>query len=883
MNEMSTNEQLFQNGTTWLRADFHLHTKADSEFSFSGDDSFYNSGYVNSLEKARIRIGVIANHNKFDKTEFGALRKTAKKRDIYLIPGVELSVNDGSNGIHLLVVFSDHWLENGDDYINPFLTTMFPGKTPQQYQNENGRSDKNILQVVDELNKIGRDYFLICAHVEESKGLWKEMDGGKLSDWTDKRYDAARDCTLGFQKVRTHDVPDRTCRTKVKQWLGDWYPAEVEGSDPKKLDEIGKGDQCYVKVGAFSFDAVKFALIDHENRVARNVEKYNHSHIKSIQFEGGTLSGKTIYFSPELNTLIGIRGSGKSSVLEIMRYVLEIPFGEKAGDQKYKQDLVGFTMGSGGKVVIHATDRNGQPYEIRRIWKENYSNVYIDNKVQPGVSIRETVLNKPIYFGQKDLSNTGEGFEKDLVEKLLGEKLDEVRRKIADQKAKVGEAVDRLMKIAQVKDQIDEQTRIKLDTEHRLNFFKEHGIEDKLQKRLDYDTDIRTMKKGVDLVNNFSLGLTELLSQHEDELRNFTGYTSKHNAKLFIQFYEKYSKVIQSLDSIKAELKNTKSIQSELSGKQNELVAIRQGLVDEFAEIERRLAEELKSSASPNVSSEEFLKLKHKLVQTTQLLDAYSKQGEQKTVFETALNQELLKLNELLHEEFRIIKIELDKIGDANSALAITSGYKEDKVAYLDFMKNTFKGSNIREPTYQGLVDKYPDFIAIFTDFVNAKNNFGSSPQILADLFIKNIKALLTYQTPHKFTITYHGKELQHHSLGQRASALILFVLSRHENDVIIIDQPEDDLDNQTIYEDVIKLVRQMKSKVQFIFATHNPNIPVLGDAEQIHACTFMDDSISVQSGGIDDRLQQKTIVEIMEGGREAFNRRKEIYQIWKP
>ena len=54
-----------------------------------------------------------------------------------------------------------------------------------------------------------------------------------------------------------------------------------------------------------------------------------------------------------------------------MRYVLDIPFGDKAGDQKYKQELVGFTMGSGGKVVLHAVDRYGQSYQIRRVWKEN--------------------------------------------------------------------------------------------------------------------------------------------------------------------------------------------------------------------------------------------------------------------------------------------------------------------------------------------------------------------------------------------------------------------------------------------------------------------------------------------------------------------------------
>jgi DNA repair ATPase RecN len=118
--------------------------------------------------------------------------------------------------------------------------------------------------------------------------------------------------------------------------------------------------------------------------------------------------------------------------------------------------------------------------------------------------------------------------------------------------------------------------------------------------------------------------------------------------------------------------------------------------------------------------------------------------------------------------------------------------------------------------------------------------------------------------------------------LGQRASALILFVLSQRDNDVVIIDQPEDDLDNQTIYEDVIKLVMKLKPTTQFIFATHNPNIPVLGDAEQIIACSFDETAIHTMVGSIDAPALQEAIVSIMEGGSEAFQRRKEIYQIWK-
>jgi chromosome segregation protein len=119
-------------------------------------------------------------------------------------------------------------------------------------------------------------------------------------------------------------------------------------------------------------------------------------------------------------------------------------------------------------------------------------------------------------------------------------------------------------------------------------------------------------------------------------------------------------------------------------------------------------------------------------------------------------------------------------------------------------------------------------------------------------------------------------------TLGQRASAMMLFLLKQEENDLFLIDQPEDDLDSQTIYEEVVKLLRAIKPKHQFIFATHEPNFPVLGDAECIGACDMNNDQITVHSGSIDSKESQGKIVDIMEGGVEAFERRKTIYQIWK-
>ena len=141
-----------------------------------------------------------------------------------------------------------------------------------------------------------------------------------------------RDRCVGFQKVTTHDK-----RTQVKSWLGDWYPAEVEGCDCKSIADIGKGKQTYVKIGAFTFEAVKFALLDYAQPRRQHSPKQENSNVKSIAFEGDKLDGQVINFSPELNTFIGIRGSGKSTILEAIRYALDIPFGKNAADPNTKR------------------------------------------------------------------------------------------------------------------------------------------------------------------------------------------------------------------------------------------------------------------------------------------------------------------------------------------------------------------------------------------------------------------------------------------------------------------------------------------------------------------------------------------------------------------
>ncbi|GAW87654.1 conserved hypothetical protein [Bathymodiolus platifrons methanotrophic gill symbiont] len=877
MSQETKKYKLFVNGSTWLKADFHLHTKADKEFKYTDDNNFIKN-YVAKLKEQDINIGVITNHNKFSKDEFINLRKKSQKEEILLLPGVELSVNDGANGIHTLIVFSNQWLENGKDYIGSFISSMFTGKAENEYQQENGRSDKNILQVVEELEKVNRDYFLIFAHVEQCSGLWKEMDGGKLSDFTEKRYTIVRQRTLGFQKVRTHDK-----RSKVKSLLKNWYPAEVEGSDCKSIDNIGsRNGETWLKIGDFSFEAVKFSLTDYPNRVReKQPEKYQHSYIKSISFDGGILDGQQINFSPELNSLIGIRGSGKSSLLEAVRYLLNIPFGDKTTDQKYKDSLVVNTLGSGGKATIEAVDKHGQEYRLSRILNEQ-SEVFINDELKPGIAIRETIIHKPIYFGQKDLSITGEGFEKDLVEKLMGEKLSDIRQQIEQQKRIVCEQCDKLTNLASINEKIKENTDKQQDAEFRLKIFKGNGIEDKLQKQTDFNKDDRKIQAILTGVNLYENVLSEVVNQYEDELKNHLLYHSKQNEEFFKIFFDLFQTELNSFESIKMELGKVRLQLGKLKEKEAEFSHIKKEQSDQFAEIRRKLEADLKQQGK-QLNLEEFPKLQKTIETSKQLLDSLQKESLKSSVIKDGLVKALSFLNELWHQEFKLIDIELRKINENHTALQISSEYKGDKTEFLVFFKTIFKGSRVRENNLQTMVNNHTNFVAVFNNFDKVKSQLTGSADTFEQYFFANLKELLSWQVPNKFVIKYRDKELQHHSLGQRASALILFVLSQKENDLVFIDQPEDDLDNQTIYEDVIKLVKTLKPHTQFIFATHNANFPVLGDSEQIHACRYADDTMKIESGSVDSPVIQQEIVDIMEGGEDAFNKRKEIYQLWKP
>jgi len=239
-----------------------------------------------------------------------------------------------------------------------------------------------------------------------------------------------------------------------------------------------------------------------------------------------------------------------------------------------------------------------------------------------------------------------------------------------------------------------------------------------------------------------------------------------------------------------------------------------------------------------------------------------------------------LELNNLYTKEFKIVEDEISFINKNSSSIELKITFKGDKLSFERYLRTIFSGCRFTKADYSKLI-KYEDCNAIYDDFENISFG-GDKLSVFKERFKSSLSSLLTYKVPNKIEIFYNAKELTKHSLGQRASALIIFILTQRDNDIIIIDQPEDDLDNQTIYKEVIKELIKLKNQTQFIFATHNANIPVLGDCEQIIVCDYNEDKINIEMGSIDNHDIQKSIINIMEGGEEAFDKRREIYNLWK-
>ena len=464
-------------------------------------------------------------------------------------------------------------------------------------------------------------------------------------------------------------------------------------------------------------------------------------------------------------------------MLESLRYALDIPFGEKAQDKDYKKELLPYVLKSGGKVVVEVTDRHGASYEIVRIL-EHSPDVYAGGTRREGVSIRETLVRKPLYFGQKDLGAAGKGFGHDLVEKLVGESLKPVRQKIVAAQLALKSAVEALQTVeSDVEEKQECETRL-ADVNFRFEQFDKYGVQQTLEKQVAFNNDIAYCEEVDSLSEAWR---AELSSAAELAAENFEGLaepSSAHNAGLFEAYREPLTAMRQTITQAKAIVANIVTLQQQLAGLREQIKAKKDDLKEEFAETERELLTALEASGVTSIQPDTYVELVATRTELTRKIDELDRRTAKAKTKQDALLAALAELNEAWHEEYKIIGAALDKINSAQTALKIKSVFKGDKAALEQRLEATLKGHNIRKETYTTLAASYPDCGQMYKKLDKAASHAKGKATTFKEEFSKRLIELIGFQVPNSYDVTYHGKPLKSHSLGQRASAMMLFLLS---------------------------------------------------------------------------------------------------------
>ncbi len=622
--------------------------------------------------------------------------------------------------------------------------------------------------------------------------------------------------------------------------------------------------------------------MDYKYRVKKEFPSLTQAYIKSISFTSSKQDIKQVCLTPAMNNLIGIRGSGKSSILETLRYALDISLDNTRVDDEYKNKLVANFLGSGGKTRLEIVDHQGNLIVAEKILGDR-TNIYVDGNLLPSLKI-SGVLKKPLYFGQKDLSNIkGSNSIESLINQLIGEKVKNHRQRIEEKNTEVLNFLSDITRQNKSLAQKPDLEAKKAALEHNLKVFKDNEIDKKLNRQIEFDKDANRFKNLKEFEQDVITNFEEFISNYRDNFKSYLGYQSKENADLIEKAYKSFENFTNIFNQLSLLLSQIKKENANLSAIERQFLSKYEDLKEEFSKIKREIN-------LPNIQADDYVKFIKELENTNFKLKELEKIKDKTAQLHRQLIVSLTQLQTLWNDEFNLVSEEIEKINADQSSIKIVMKFKGDKEKFKEFLKDSVRGANIREVNLQTLVDSYSDLIEIYRD-LNESTTSTKVSNILSGgiqfnsfktCFDENIGTFLTYRVPDYFEIFYKEKPLIEHSLGQRASALIIFLLSLKENDIIIVDQPEDDLDNQTIYDDVIRVLRDLKTKTQFIFATHNPNIPVLGDCEQIISCHYENKKISVFVGSIDDINIRKHIVSIMEGGDEAFEKRKMIYELWK-
>jgi DNA repair ATPase RecN len=677
--------------------------------------------------------------------------------------------------------------------------------------------------------------------------------------------------------------------------------AVIENSDPKSLEEIGgkmrdgKERATFLKLSEFTLDAMKLALHDPEVRV-RTYEApiYQYDRISSLEVKGGTfLKDVQIQFSPELNTFIGGRGVGKSAFIEAIRYAMDLPVYE---GKSTRVEFVESVVGSGGEISLHVDrffGKDKKSFVIKKVIGKD-TGVY-ENGTSVALSPQSLFQEGqyPVVIGQKELYylSITPAFQLKLIDDLIGSEV----RKLQQDYWKINEFLkENGRKYISLKEKANKrfeyEQRLKT-IEAQVKIFRDFGVEGKLRDWNDTIEDEERLKSSIEKLRELDERVVEFFVGCEDDLQyaedNLKRGKSK-NKNILADATEEIRKVRKTFEEIKKHLSSVVSdVQNRMGALFQEWMKKKSVIEIEVQKVKRELAERNLEPDKLEALTKEKMKLSTLVAELRKIDEELKKVGYERNSLK---DQIVIKGKEIF--DTRMNQVEEINVA-LKGRLKISVRYEEEIDDFKSKVKDLLRGSKASDDAIQSLIqppNKLVDGI-LLSRYVQEgttklQSEFGLTAA-MADRVVKwfedleRLNLLETLFPEDKIEIFLkvdkEFRPLDKLSTGQKASALLLLLFVQDR--ILILDQPEEGLDNRFVYEDVVKILRDLKMKRQLIIATHKANIPVLGDAELVVVLEWKNGECLIRnSGSIDRNSIRADVKSIMEGGEEAFRVRAEKY-----
>ena len=857
-----------------------------------GDARAHAAAVVARATEIGVSVLAITDHN--DVSGVSAFQDAAQGLGITIFPGFELS---SSEGIHVLCIYSP---DTSEGKLGRFLGEFGIRETKPSSQLSSHSFDE-ILSKVGE-----QDGIPIAAHATNANGLFEVLEGqARIQAWRSDDLLAVQipgDIADLPQDVRPIVENRNTDYRRVHPAGENLAVAVVNAGDitePADLDSASA--TCWIKMSEVSVEGLRQAFLDPGSRIRLNdreddSEPDEHGELVALGWEGGFLDGVAVRLNSNLNVLVGGRGAGKSTVIESLRYVLGLnPIGEEA--QRTHQGIVRQVLRNGTKVSLLVRRHRPTTREYRIDRTVPNPPVVRDASGQISNLLPAEILPRVEVYGQHEVSELTRSSEK--LTRLL-DRFVEHDQALARRKESVRQDLEEtrrsMLDVSTELARIEERLATLPGLEETLERFREAGLEDRLRERSLLVREERVLES-----------LPERLQSLRESLESLRQEIPIDRLFLSEKALEDLPgrEILAGADGILARLSRdvegvAKRFDEALARADEGIAKIRSRWNERKQEVQRAYEKILRELQKAAVDGEEFIRLQKEIEGLRPLRDRRSLLRRLQDEHLERRRTLLAEWEDLKAEEFRLLARAAKKVDRKlrdRVQVAVTAA--GDREPLFQLLRNEVGGrlSEAIDILSTARELSLPQFVDSCRSGPNAVQRMYSIPPAQArrlaeappDVLMRIEEVELPSTTAIRLNTAPSGdppvwQALDDLSTGQKATAVLLLLLL--ESDApLIVDQPEDDLDNRFITEGVVPRMREEKRQRQFIFSTHNANIPVLGDAELILGLTAAGGADRGQAriapehvGSIDTRSVRELVEELLEGGRDAFERRRLKY-----